>query len=311
MAGGRSGGRDAVVVELPGRVGNQLFAVAAGYVAAHATGRRLRVDLSSLRRGRERPGEILGFDWSFDPTMEFGEFPRRGLSAEPFRGAARLEGAATTLTGGRLPGTLRARGSGHDARLDAAGRYGRVVGYFQSARHVAAACALGFPRTLAVREPGGWLRDLTARAASEAPLVVVVRLGDYREADPVLGLLGPEYFRRGLELLDPEGSRRVWLFCDEGEGGLAFLPPDVRSRTWVVPQPVGVAKEQVLLGASLGRDYVIANSTFAWWAAWMSGADSRVAVPDPWFRRRTVDGIRPESWAAIPWDWAAQRVPTP
>jgi hypothetical protein len=296
-----------VVVEAVGRVGNQLFAVAAGFVAARSTGRDLLVDLSPISgpQGSNRV-EVLGFDWSFDQHIAFGDYPRTGITRHNFRGATRLQNAVSRLTGGGIPATLRSHESGHEPRVDESEPYGRLAGYFQSAAHVSRACELGFPRRLSVPMPGPWLTDLRQRAAGEDPLVVIVRLGDYRHRQHSLGLLGPGYFRCGLGLLDAQRSRRIWLFCDERDVGLQMLPPGDRARTWVVPQPAEVPKEQILLGASLGRDYVIANSTFAWWAAWMSGENSQVVAPSPWYRGRSAEGILPAQWTTIEAEWATE-----
>lgn len=296
---------DRLVAEATGRIGNQLFVIAAGYAAARLTDRELAVDLSPYSRPDARyAAQVLGFDWSFDDRIRFGEFPRTGVGRRRFRGATRLQNALSALSAGRVPATLRSRQAGHEPRLLDSARYSRLVGYFQSEAHVSLACELGLPRRLRARQPGAWLADLEQRAAQEDPLVVIVRLGDYRAAHRVIGLLQPDYFGRGLAALDPDASRRIWLFCDELDAGLAFLPAEARERTWVVPQPAELPREHVLLAASRGRDYVIANSTFAWWAAWMSGDGSRVVAPRPWLLGRSVDGILPASWQGLDAAWS-------
>ena len=292
-----------VVVETTGRIGNQLFMIAAGYAAARLSDRPLQVDLSAYSGPDARfSAEVLGFDWTFDDRISFGEFPRRGFGRYGFRGATKAQNTLSRLTFGATPATLRAAEVGHEPRLESAARYGRLIGYFQSAAHVQLACDLGLPRKLSVPRPSAWLTDVEQRAAEESPLVVVVRLGNYRKHHHVIGLLGPDYFREALARVD-DPSRRIWLVCDELEAGLEFLPAEARERTWVVPQPAGLPKEQILLGAAAGRDYVIANSTFAWWAAWMSGEGSRVVAPRPWLRTRPVEGILPDAWEAIAPDW--------
>lgn len=55
---------------------------------------------------------------------------------------------------------------------------------------------------------------------------------------------------------------------------------------------------------SLCSDFIIANSTFSWWGAWLSSnKNKKVLCPDPWFgpkqsQLNTVDLI-PESWIKI------------
>lgn len=298
--------RGTVVIESWGRIGNQLFIIAAGFVAARTSQRELVVDLSSYDRPESQHGpEVLGFDWSFPHAPRFDRAPRRGLDQFRFRGAARLNNALSRVTGGAVPATMRARHVGFDPRLGQSASYRRIVGRFQAAAHVAEACRLGFPRRLQPITRSPWLLDLEQRASDESPLVAIVRLGDYRRHAARFGNLTQSYYADGLETLDPNRERPIWLFCDEGANGLEFLPDQVRERTWVVPQPDDEPKEHVLLAAGLGNGYVIANSTFAWWAAWMSGPQSEIVLPDPWFRRLSPEGIAPPDWETVRADWAA------
>lgn len=304
------GERGSVVIESWGRIGNQLFIIAAGYVAARTSHRELLVDLSSYSRpaARHQP-EALGFDWSFPDAPVFGVYPRQGLDRYRFRGARRLNNALARVSGSAIPATLRARGAGLEPRLMRSAPYGRILGRFQAAAHVVQACQLGFPRRLEPVRRCPWLAELEQQAREEAPVVVVVRLGDYRRHSATFGNLTRDYYANGLRVSDPSSERPIWLFCDEAETGLQFLPSEARDRTWVVPQPADEPKEHVLLAASHGTSYVIANSTFAWWAAWMSGPASQVVLPDPWFRVRSPEGIAPPEWQAVPAAWVSTAEP--
>jgi hypothetical protein len=284
--------------------------MATGYQAAILSGRQLRVDLSAVSGpGAAYPTEVLGFDWSFvgdgySSSLPLGR-PRRFATS-----AIRAQNALSALTAGAIPEVLFEDDGRLEARLLRPGHFSRLYGYFQSAEYARSARALGFPHRLSLVGESSWLRDLTQRAREESPVVVIVRLGDYRAHGETFGLLEPEYFAEGLRLVDANRDRRIWLFCDEGEAGLHYLPESTRRRVWVVPQPVGTSKEAILLGASLGRDYVIANSTFAWWAAWMSDPGSRVVAPDPWLRAYGLPGIHPGDWIRIDWDWDSGAVMT-
>jgi len=47
-----------------------------------------------------------------------------------------------------------------------------------------------------------------------------------------------------------------------------------------------------------GRGYVIANSTFSWWGAYLSHTDhAEVIAPDPWFQGMdSPDSLIPRNW---------------
>lgn len=52
---------------------------------------------------------------------------------------------------------------------------------------------------------------------------------------------------------------------------------------------------------SLCKHFIIANSTFSWWAAWLSNSpDKLVIMPEPWLKNIQTPGIYPESWWAVP-----------
>jgi hypothetical protein len=296
-----------LVVRPTGRIGNQLFVIAAGFQAARLSGRQLRADLSALSApGAEYSPEVLGFDWSFlSDDHEAGLPPARPRRS--VKGASRLQNVISGLTAGVVPELLFERDGRFEPRLLRPAHFSRIYGYFQHAEYARSARRLGFPHRLSLVKETTWLTDVRQRAREESPVVVVVRLGDYRAHPDTLGLLEPEYFEEGLRRVDPGQGRRIWLFCDEAEAGLRYLPESVWDRVWVVPQPEGIAKESILLGASLGHDYVIANSTFAWWAAWMSDPGSRVVAPDPWLRAYGLRGILPDKWIRLAWDWDAGR----
>jgi hypothetical protein len=77
---------------------------------------------------------------------------------------------------------------------------------------------------------------------------------------------------------------KLWIFTDEEDGARKIISPvfgdDAR---WILD--VDGSSATTLLAMQLGIAYVIANSTFSWWAAALSQANkSDIIAPRPWFR---------------------------
>jgi hypothetical protein len=133
---------------------------------------------------------------------------------------------------------------------------------------------------------------------SSSDALVHVRLGDYK-SEPTFGVLSPEYFSSALQLLETEGSvHGISVFSDEPEIALKVIPSNFVDRVTVAE----IAEESPLITLCRMRgykSYILANSTFSWWAAYTS--DSRnIFVPEPWFVTgdNPVDLI-PENWSKV------------
>lgn len=135
-------------------------------------------------------------------------------------------------------------------------------------------------------------------ARIELPIVIHIRRGDYKKED-TFGLLGANYYRKALAYLEILGiSNTVWLFSDEPELALKVLQLDPTMNLRVIPE-LDINSAQLLEVMKLGRAFVIANSTFSWWAAFLSEAE-RVVAPKTWFKRADAPSrLIPESWHLV------------
>ena len=169
-----------------------------------------------------------------------------------------------------------------------------LSGYFQS--YVWPSQVKDFLLSLVAISPE--LKMYQELAAAERPLIVHVRRGDYKKED-TFGLLGSDYYATAFEELAGSGEfDSVWLFSDENDLAREVLriPSDMKVRiisneNWTSAQLLEIMK--------LGRAYVIANSTFSWWGAFLSQSD-RVIAPRIWFKgARSPSKLLPEDWQTI------------
>ena len=115
----------------------------------------------------------------------------------------------------------------------------------------------------------------------EDSAAVHVRRGDYAVEWGGQAMLPAEWYLYNW----PAG--RVLVFSDEPEWCRRHLPGEVvHLQDWVD-----------LMLMSMCRQLTISNSTFAWWAAWLSG--NVVVAPSPWMPHQEYN-VYPEDWVKVP-----------
>lgn len=135
---------------------------------------------------------------------------------------------------------------------------------------------------------------------TERPFVVHVRLGDYSK-NPRIGLLSPSYYLDNLPRVFAEsGCKKLWLFSNEIHRALKYIPEELKSSLTVM-ESENLDESETLEIMSLGKGYLIANSTYSWWAARLSSAPSKyIYAPDPWFSYMTdPHELIPKDWGRI------------
>jgi hypothetical protein len=135
---------------------------------------------------------------------------------------------------------------------------------------------------------------------SERPLIVHQRLGDYLQNSSI-GIPGKPYLTKALQLVwDPQIFSRIWLFSDDIENARKNIP-EVLQRYIRVIDDTKLSPAEVLEIMKQGKSYIIANSTFSWWAAMLRyDKTAQVIAPEPWFQVMSspIDLI-PDSWARL------------
>ena len=97
---------------------------------------------------------------------------------------------------------------------------------------------------------------------------------------------------------------KIWIFTNEQEEAVHYLPEWVIENCRWIPE-IGGSAAQTLEVMRHGVGYVIANSTYSWWGAFLSyTANPKVIAPTPWFHlMETPTLITPIFWKTIhAWD---------
>ena len=172
-----------------------------------------------------------------------------------------------------------------------------IVGYFQSYKYLMEDDRINFLNMLTLNDPGPDWKYWNSRALEERPIVVHIRLGDYL-LDNSFGIVTSSYISKcllklGMSTMD----HPIWVFSDQVELAQSIFPEQfIKGVVWVPEIDSDPAATLSIM--QLGTSYVIANSTFSWWAAWSNRVPgTRVFCPDPWFSisQSPIDLV-PDGW---------------
>lgn len=134
-------------------------------------------------------------------------------------------------------------------------------------------------------------------AELENPLLVHIRLTDYRN-EPNFGIPSKEYFRNSILFHFHQNQYNcIWLFSDEPKNAILYIPVEFRHLVRNVSNEISdpVYTFEVM---RLAKGYVIANSSYSWWAARASySVNPLVTYPEPWFEKMpTPTALCPPNW---------------
>lgn len=273
-----------VTTRLMGGLGNQMFQYAAGRAIALRRGVPLALDLDFLEG--PVPDGTTPRRYALQPfaiDARFAGETERAL--RPAGRPGRLARWRDALTPPARKPYLQERTAALDTRLLAAGGDVYLEGYWQCPGYFE---AVGdrIRQDFALRQPAeGRNRELLEEiAAAPAALALHVRRGDYVSnpaAAQVHGVCDLDYYQRAIRWLDARaGDLRYFVFSDD--------PEWVRSQLHIGHPSCHVAHngdaphEDLRLMAAC-RHFVIANSSFSWWGAWLGRAPDRLVIaPRRW-----------------------------
>ncbi|MFZ4595744.1 MAG: alpha-1,2-fucosyltransferase [Verrucomicrobiaceae bacterium] len=142
---------------------------------------------------------------------------------------------------------------------------------------------------------------LAAQLRDEESVCVCFRRGDYAKL-PQFGVLNERYYDSAFALLKARVTKpKFYLFSDNHAAAHATLAKhDPDKALW--PNMDRPTPETLFL-MSQCKHYILANSTFGWWAAWMGQQpDSTIIHPNKWFLglNKAYSHMFPPSWQSVP-----------
>ena len=173
------------------------------------------------------------------------------------------------------------------------------IGYFQSYRWLEGTSLENLTLSpLGLRDVSPLCELIINSSQEKRILGIHVRLGDYRQ-EPKIGLLPKQYYEDALKLLELHKYDEIWVFTNDKQGAELILPDFKDSNIFWIPMELSSAETLTLM--TYCTDFIISNSTFSWWGAYLNRNENCVVIcPEVWFEK-AEDPVElcPPGWLRI------------
>jgi hypothetical protein len=278
-----------VISRLRGGLGNQMFQYAFGRHVALKRGDRLVLETSQLAgRSRATPRAYgLGM---FDVTASLA-------SPDDWRAAS---GVIVTIA--------QQRDGFHPDALAVCTEADVIIqGFWTSERYFIDIASVIRTELAFTRKTYQYTNE---RLAHEIPRVnavcVHVRRGDYVSTPThFMGFVGVEYYHRAIDLVAARVSHPTFfIFSDDIEWCNTHLTIDQPHAFVRHSRPAEDATEEDFRLMRACRHFIVGNSTFSWWAAWLSaGAEAVIVAPSKWYAQTALGAYQLDATQVVPEHW--------
>lgn len=291
-----------IIVRLMGGLGNQLFQYAAGRNVALKNDLPLKLDLSWFKDQPDRPYSLHHFAIieGIATPNEIAHLKKSKMNL--------LDRIITTYKECGKPyyhrTDIREKSLDFDKNILQISGSAYLEGYWQSEKYFKDIEDI-IRKEFSVITPPDHMNSEYARMIPSLNAVAIhVRRGDYisnQNANKFHGICSLDYYHRSIDqITSTVENPHFFVFSDDPEWTQDNLKIDAPT-TYVVHNPPDKNYEDLRL-MSLCSHFIIANSSFSWWGAWLSKNESKIVIaPSTWFQgiKYNCDDRLPEGWICL------------
>lgn len=293
-----------VIMQLMGGLGNQMFQYALGRSLSLRLKTDLKLDHESLIDRTPR-GNIVFRDYDLDIFTLVAE---RATKAEIGRYLPRTEPKNTAdkiyrkISNIISPHRYLYEPHFHVTPIvDQLPKDCYLVGYWQSPKYFKDVEAVIRNDFRFKEEMSPVAQELQKNIFSKNSVCINVRRLEYVN-NSFHGLCDLKYFNPAIEIMKSKiDNPHFFIFSDDLEWCKENFPSNI-NKTFVGSEYFGPKFSDYLRLMSSCKHFIIPNSSYAWWGAWMNpDPDKMVITPKKWFADETWDAkdLIPENWMRV------------
>ena len=280
-----------IVVKLTWGLGNQMFQYAAGRALALRHQTQLLLDTRAFAKQslREFSLDRFSIQVSVATAKDLHQWP--SWSRKPSAWLQRL-GISTNR--------YKQPTFSFDPSWNAVSDNTMIEGYFQSEKYFSEIKSILRQEFLPKSMPTGANRDFEMLITSTESVMIHIRRGDYVSNPKALkthGLCSISYYENALDqIYSKVKDPHFFIFSDD----LDWVADNLHLRGDVAYVSGNISFPEIdLYLMSRCKHFVLANSSFSWWGAWLGGDEKSMRIaPRPWFDKPSFEesDLIPDMW---------------
>ncbi len=293
--------KNKIIIRLQGGLGNQLYCYATARALSLKTNKELLIDARPIKgEGPNRHYDLSVFNIKEQHVSGLTSWITRWVSSVRL---GKLFKILFPLAWGYK--MIRDKEQGFDANLFNP-HSGTIVlqGYWQSFKYfedIEVSLKKEFNFKV---EPDEINKKLIDVLQNEESVALHVRRGDYISnptANAIHGTCTPEYYENAIAMiLERVNNPIFYIFTDDPEW--AELNLSIPAPTKVIKHNLGQRDYEDLRLITHCKHFIIANSSFSWWGAWISNNPAKIVItPKKWFSMDSFPGEDriPNNWIRL------------
>ena len=181
-----------------------------------------------------------------------------------------------------------------------------IEGYFQSEKYFVAIQNKIRQHFTFKTKTNTQTKALALKIKKQQPIAIHIRRGDYvknKLINQTHGTCNIDYYKKALKLFDLK-NHELYFFSDDinwVKDNFDFI--NLKKATFI-DWNIGQDSWQDMYLMSLCQNFIIANSSFSWWGAWLSTyKDKKIIAPKQWFndeiKNNQTKDLIPNNWIRI------------